>query len=357
MEHATHHLIAIVDFKMWYELAKNKIAASKDATYFSIGHSRDYDNIILWVHDGQQLHTKTSTPKQKTHMSAFQGINDIARGRIDKAKNISSIAFDIEPSISVMQQNYLRKKVLSDLKKQFPTVNISEHGQILKEEDNTFASSNLSLKTAQFGAGYGEWWIDDSGQTMYADIDIGDKGHEQFVIEHAQGMVIPANYHDYSEDSWNNFFATLADDLLDEAHGNPIRKQHIENFIGEDLERIKPKDLIEQDYIEEYIIRELGANKELMDIAMGRGDVRLFGVKELGWKRVMNKFVETWFFRPQDCALISRGLGDIAQDDEEGTTKWTIEVRSANKVYVNIPLYIIDKGPIAVNNYSRQSQD
>lgn len=210
---------------------------------------------------------------------------------------------------------------------------------------------------AQFGAGYGEWWIDDSGQTMYADIDIGDKGHEMFVIEHAQSLLIPAQYHTYSEHPWQDFLNTLAEDLLDEAHANENLKTHIENYVGNDLASIDAKELIDQGYIEDYILEEFKPNKQLLDIAVGRGDVRLFGVKELGWKRVMNKFVETWFFRPEDCSVIARGLGDIAQDDEDGTTKWTIEVRSANKVYANIPLMVIEKGPVAVSNYARKQED
>lgn len=220
------------------------------------------------------------------------------------------------------------------------------------------ASNYFNLqKFAQFGAGYGEWWIDESGQTMYADIDIGDKGHEMFVIEHAQSMIIPAEYHSYSENPWQDFTYSLAEDLLDEAHANKNLKTHIEKYVGNDLASIDAKELIDQGYIEDYILKKFKPNKQLMDIAMGRGDVRLFGVKEFGWKRVMNKFVETWFFRPQDCALISRGLGDIAQDDEEGTTQWTIEVRSANKVYPNIPLMVIEKGPVAVSNYARKQED
>lgn len=218
-------------------------------------------------------------------------------------------------------------------------------------------NSNYRKITAQFGAGHGEWWIDDSGQTMYADIDIGDRGHEAFVIEHAQSMIIPAEYDSYSENPWQDFTHSLASKLLDEAHANKNLKKQIEKYVRNNLESIDAKELIDQGYIEDYILKRFNPNKKLMDIAMGRGDVRLFGVKEFGWKRVMNNFVETWFFRPEDCIVIARGLGDIAQDDEDGTTKWTIEVRSANKVYVNIPLMVIEKGPVAVANYARSQHE
>ena len=339
---------------IWDKRLKSKTAAGKDFNYFSIGHSRDHGNIILWVHDGKQLYQKASTPQQKTHLSAFPGIDDIARGRIEISKGISSFSLDIPDNLSIMQKQFLRKKVIDDLKSAHPNIRIMEHGKDIDEND-TFAQSYFTLKTAQFGAGYGEWWIDEDGGTMYADIDIGDMGHEAFVIEHARGIVMH-DFHTYSENAWDEYLSTLARELLDDAQSNEARKMHIENYIGEDIENITENDLIDQDYVEDFILNEKKANKKIVDIAFGRGDIRLFGVKDLNWKRVMNKFVETWFLTPKDCAIIARGLGEIAQEDEEGNSLWTIEVRSSGKIYSNIPLMVIEKGPVAINNYSRTQQ-
>lgn len=339
---------------MWYQRLC-KISNTTPSSYYSVGHDRaNTQNTLLYVHDGNKLYYKKPERPTQSHLSAFPGIEEVAKGRIETNKNIGSFMYFPPDEISdanIINQEF--RKIMSDLEQAFPNVIFYMGGEVV-DRKTRFASVTKRIKHAQFGAGYGEWWIDESGATMYADIDIGDKGHEMYVVEHVQGEIV--NYlklQTWNEDFWNSALVSVAEDLLDEAHGNDARKKHIENYIGEKLENIKPNELIESDYVEDYMVGELRVNKQMMDIAMGRGDIRLYGVKNLGWKRVMNKFVDTWQLTSQDCVAIARGLSDIAQEDEEGTSLWTIEVRSTNKYYPNIPLSVIESGPMAISKYAR----
>jgi hypothetical protein len=331
---------------------QHKTSAAKDFNYFSIGHSRNYDNIILWIHDGKQLHQKVSTPQQKTHLSAFRGINDVARGRIELDKKISSFAIDLPEEISMMQQNHLRKKIINDFKNAFPDIKLMEHGKIIEAHSKSY----FTLKLAQFGAGYGEHWIDDSGNLLYADLDVNGMGHEQHVIEIARGMIAGDGYTDGEFVNWDLFQESIAQEIIAAAKTNPQLQEEIENETSSDIYTLDPNELIGYDYIDNELLRR-GINKELLDIAQGRGDARFFGIKMWGWKRVMNNYVETWQLTKGDCDIIATGLSELVPDDDTGRTKWTIEVRSNGKYFPNIPLFVIEQGPKAVWEYNRSQND
>lgn len=209
-------------------------------------------------------------------------------------------------------------------------------------------------KSSQFGAGYGEHWIDEDGGLMYADGDIGDMNHEAHVIQRAQSMIAGDGWNDSEFVNWQGFLEGIAGEIINAAKINPRLKNKIEKETGGDIYTMRLDDLIGYEFVDNELIRR-GVNKELLSIANGRGNARLFGMKAWKWKRVMNNYIETFTLTPSDTMIIAKGLSEIVPEDENGNTKWNIEIVSNRKYFTGIPLMIIEKGPIAINNYSRKT--
>lgn len=208
-------------------------------------------------------------------------------------------------------------------------------------------------KSSQFGAGYGEHWIDEDGNLMYADGDIGDMNHEAYVIQRARNEIAGDEWNQGEFVNWEGFQESIASQILQAAKTNQALQQEIESEIG-DIYTTLPQELIGYDYIDNELLKR-GINAELLNIAQDRGDARVFGMKTWGWKRVMNNYVETFVLTYKDCQVIARGLGEIVPDDEDGKTKWNVEIVSNRQYFTNIPLSVIEQGPQAISSYSRQA--
>ena len=88
---------------------------------------------------------------------------------------------------------------------------------------------------------------------------------------------------------------------------------------------------------------ENGIDKELLDIADGTMDSRLYGMKEWGWKRVAGDNVQTWTLTPSDLGDIGSGIYEIMGElPEEDDPTVNIEVLATKKVYYDVPLSVID---------------
>lgn len=209
-------------------------------------------------------------------------------------------------------------------------------------------------KKSQFGAGYGEHWIDEDGNLMYADGDIGDMNHEAYVVQRARGEIAGDGWNQGEFVNWEGFQESIASQILQAAKTNQALQQEIESEIG-DIYTTRPQELVGYDYIDNELLRR-GINAELLNIAQDRGDARAFGMKTWGWKRVMNNYVETFVLTDRDCQIIAKGLGEIVPDDEEGKTTWNVEIVSNRRYFQNIPLAIIEKGTKAIFSYSRQTK-
>jgi len=207
-------------------------------------------------------------------------------------------------------------------------------------------------KQSQFGAGYGEHWIDEDGNLMYADGDIGDMNHEAYVIQRARGEIAGDQWNQGEFVNWEAFQESVASQILQEAKTNPNLQEEIESEIG-DIYTTQPRELIGYDYIDNELLRR-GINAELLNVAQERANARMFGMKTWGWKRVMNNYVETFVLTNEDCQVIAKGLGELVPDDEDGNSTWNIEIVSNRQYFQSIPLSIIEKGTQAIFSYSRQ---
>ena len=201
------------------------------------------------------------------------------------------------------------------------------------------------LKYAQFGAGYGEHWIDESGNLMYADGDIGDMNHEAHVIQSCQAQIADESYNQREFVDWDGFLESIGQELLNTAkNGNGRYRKLLERKTGQPLEILKPADMVGYGFVENELVNVRGVDKDMMDTAMGRGDARIYGMKVWGWKRVMNNHIQSWSLTDKDVQIIARGIGELAPEDENGDTTWNIECINPRRYYTDIPLKYIDMG-------------
>ena len=214
-------------------------------------------------------------------------------------------------------------------------IDIVEFGSFFK----SFDTSTSLVKIAQLS---GEWWIMD-GTPMYADSDYGAMGHEAYVLDYARSAV--ASHFNFSFEGYEEWDTTKQkivseyfDTELDESQqANLLQKYGVYDKDG----------LIEQvpynSDIFDNIAIENGIDKELLDIADGTMDSRLYGMKEWGWKRVAGDNVQTWTLTPSDLGDIGSGIYEIMGElPEEDDPTVNIEVLATKKVYYDVPLSVID---------------
>jgi hypothetical protein len=207
------------------------------------------------------------------------------------------------------------------------------------------------IKLAQFGAGYGEWWIGEDGNAMFADGDISDMNHEGYVMQTARALIAKPEYNQGEWTDWTGFVYDKSVEILEKSKSNPQLVQELEQRLNKSFQLIKPQDIVYEGMVEEELLKE-GFSQEEISAAEGRGDLRLFAIKNWGWKRVMNNQIETYTLTDNDLNVISKGLSDIVQNDEEGNSLWNIESINPRQYLQNIPLKYIDMGMQGIQAYT-----
>lgn len=189
----------------------------------------------------------------------------------------------------------------------------------------------------------GEWWIID-GNAIFADNNIGEMGHEAYVLETVRKEIVNAmNYYAEEIYDWN------------------ITKQEIiQNLVQSG--KIDPKLLIKkygEDYIEkipyntdifDVIAKKFNIPQEQLDIADESGDIREYGMKNLGWKRMAGNNIETQTLTSADLKNIMDGIYD-AYSEESENSKFNIEIRGNGKVFWDIPWQVMENGVMAISEY------
>lgn len=153
----------------------------------------------------------------------------------------------------------------------------------------------------------GEWWIiNDSAQ--YADGDIGDTNHSGYVI----GAIL-ANY-DIDADRF---------DLTKET---------------------------------EESLREKGLSDEEINVVFDKIDPRIYGMKNLGWKRVAGRNIQTQTLTEEDLKNIDYGLYDAYEQELESdnSIEFNIEVMAGGSYYTGVPYSVISiHNPLALREYQQ----
>lgn len=146
----------------------------------------------------------------------------------------------------------------------------------------------------------GEYWIDDSGMTHYADGDVGDLNHEGYVVS----MLI----HQLADhDNWDKYKEELGKEMLDDYINRfPNSKQQLIDSYKNDPDK--------------FFQLGVKRNKIQKEVAVIEGgDARLYAIKNWNWKAVRGHNVETWRITPNDLKIIAKGIGEIldSEGDEE----------------------------------------
>ena len=206
----------------------------------------------------------------------------------------------------------------------------------------------IAKKHYKFSKLFGEWWIY-NGTALFADGDYGDMNHEAYVIEYAQNILKSNPEEDF--ESWKDikaheiyktFFQDNDEnnDVLDTLNSDP------ELFLLENMNLLN---------IDEDLFYLANGNK-------GYSDIRLYAMKNWKWKRVEGKFVETFTLSSEDLKSIAEGLYDAYESDIDSSEEsgediyFTIEVRSNNTLFNDVPYSLIDKKNISeLMNYRMKS--
>ncbi len=153
----------------------------------------------------------------------------------------------------------------------------------------------------------GEYWIDDSGDLMYADGDIGDYNHESYVIDLMRSRLtdnFSINVNIEFED-WDEIKTKIVTDILED-------EGYDEDKIDDFFEKTNDLDPI----ITKYLTNQGEKNaEEIVDIANGNGDPRMYAIEHWGWKRVAGNNIETWTLTYNDMDIIASGIDEILQQE------------------------------------------
>ena len=174
----------------------------------------------------------------------------------------------------------------------------------------------------------GEWWIDDSGTALYADGDVGDMGHEAYVIDSLTRRLLDAMSIDVDD------MAGVIGDWTDNIES--VMREEEGEFDG-DVDGFIEKTA-------KSIWKDPEQCAQAVKISYGGGDARKYGMQYDGWKRVQGHNVETWTLTTQDLKAITNGLYDAASGDEIADDEtFNIYVFSTKMWYQEVPWSVLSE--------------
>lgn len=172
----------------------------------------------------------------------------------------------------------------------------------------------------------GEWWIDDSGTALYADGDVGDMGHEAYVIDSLTRRLLSA--------------------MDIDSEGGNIDDKHHKKLITERMREDGFDGTIEE-FVEkaaEQCWKDPDQRRAAIEVVynIGQMDARMYGMRYDGWKRVQGHNIETWSLRPHDLKTITDGLYDAAGGDEiADDEEFNIYVFNMKMWYQDVPWSVL----------------
>jgi hypothetical protein len=187
----------------------------------------------------------------------------------------------------------------------------------------------------------GEWWIDDSGTALYADGDVGDMGHEAYVIDLLTRRLLNA----------------MDIDTDDEHVGNLSDKENRKQIQG----RMKEEgfDGTIEEFVEEAaksIWKDEKQREAAIDIADGRGDARKYGMQYDGWVRVAGHGFECWELTKEVLKHMGDGIYDAGHEDVADDEIFEIYVHKTGTHYTDVPWSVINgEDPGALRIYGTKN--
>lgn len=196
----------------------------------------------------------------------------------------------------------------------------------------------------------GEWWIAD-GDTVYADGNVVDQGHEAVAIQRlCHKFLGRMNIHE--DHPWNlpNYVSEIR---------TWLREEYPKDFTEKQIEH-DPLDcaheIMRQNWEDGFESPDQLDDAWACACGCGNHDARVYVMKYEGWKRVKGNEVETWNLTAQDLKEIVDGLSEIAFENGDGDIgpddEFNIEIRSTKKYHTNIPWSVLeDAEPLTISTY------
>lgn len=187
----------------------------------------------------------------------------------------------------------------------------------------------------------GEWWIDDSGTALYADGDVGDMGHEAYVIDTLTRRLLNAMDIDTCDEhvGW----------ISDKENEKLIKAQMKEEEFEGDIEA----------FIEEAAKRIWKDPKQCEDalaICGDSGDARKYGMQYDGWIRVAGHGFECWNITKEVLKRMGDGIYDAGVEDIDPEEIFEIYDHNTKTHYTDVPWRVIDEGdPGALRVYGTKN--
>ena len=224
-----------------------------------------------------------------------------------------------------------------------------------------FIKSTVKKTIIREGFQRGEWWIDDSGGTIFADGDNGDMNHEAVIIQILTNNILSHFGIDIDDlGEFGNYEDLIKQNLIEDGR---LSEEEIQEW-----DTKSPSEIILIKLNEDKLFETPEQTEDALYIAYGSStrDARIYGMKYMGWKVAKmygNKMeVQTWTLTERDLSIIVRGLNDILEDDfgddepddEEEKNLVNITVVRTSKIYRDIPLSVLEKRTVSsVLNYKR----
>lgn len=194
----------------------------------------------------------------------------------------------------------------------------------------------------------GEWWIYPGGSAQYADGDVGDSGHEGYVIEY----VVHEIYEHFLGEPPDpmGYLSQYEEELKDAVDMDENDLEVWERGGG-------PTEVITKKLLEDGVYKDKNQASDAVFIAWGSNskDARDYAMKYLGWKRMTTSgygtSIQSWFLRQSDLDDIKRGIFDAWNDngeneEEDAEHSVEIELMSTNRYFSDIPLNVLEKASV-----------
>lgn len=227
---------------------------------------------------------------------------------------------------------------------------------------------NESLDSLMEDHQRGEWWIYEDGSTTFADIDIGDSGHEGVVIQYVAHEILEHFGIQTDEPGYISEYEDLIkENLMSDGRMSEKDLEKWEKSSGKDC----PYTVILKKLIEDKAYSSSKQAAVALSIAYGSSsiDARNYGMQYLGWKimKAGRSIIEiqTWTLESKDLEAIVRGIWDIVEDSEDpedednkveddgfSGPRVNLTIQSNARRFHNVPLAILEKKvPSAMLNY------
>lgn len=187
----------------------------------------------------------------------------------------------------------------------------------------------------------GEWWIDDSGNALYADSNVGDMGHEAYVIDTITRRLLDA----MDIESWGENVG-----VIDGAHNRKLIKEKMkEDEVTGDIEEFVKK-------AAQSIWKDPKQCDAALAIAWDGGDARKYGMQYDGWIRVAGHGFECWNITKEVLKRMGDGIYDAGVEEIDPEEIFEIYDHNTKTYYADVPWRVIDEGdPGALRVYGTKN--